>query len=135
MFTYSPLDHYEVPRSETFRGLPGMLADSLPDKFGNSLIDAWMAGKGVEKSKITPLDRLAYMGKRGMGALEFSLGNVETALRLGGTARLGVNLPDSFGLQTSILYLLALFAALLTISYLWVSRQSRAARRRRSASA
>lgn len=55
----------------TFKRLPGLLADSLPDDFGNSLIDAWMAGKGVEKSKITPLDRLAYMGKRGMGALEF----------------------------------------------------------------
>ncbi len=43
----------------------------LPDDFGNSLIDAWMAGKGVDKSQVTALDRLAYMGKRGMGALEF----------------------------------------------------------------
>jgi serine/threonine-protein kinase HipA len=55
----------------TYKRLPGMLADALPDDFGNALIDAWMAGKGVEKSQITPLDRLAYMGKRGMGALEF----------------------------------------------------------------
>jgi serine/threonine-protein kinase HipA len=55
----------------TYRRLPGLLADSLPDEFGNSLIDAWMADKGINKSQITPLDRLAYMGKRAMGALEF----------------------------------------------------------------
>lgn len=55
----------------TFHGLPGMVADALPDDFGNALIDAWMAEHGVEKSAVTTLDRLAYMGKRGMGALEF----------------------------------------------------------------
>jgi serine/threonine-protein kinase HipA len=55
----------------TFHRLPGMLADALPDAFGNALIDAWMAQHGVEKSAVTPLDRLAYMGRRGMGALEF----------------------------------------------------------------
>jgi len=56
---------------ETFLGLPAMLADALPDDFGNALIDAWMATKGIDKSSITVLDRLAYMGQRGMGALEF----------------------------------------------------------------
>ena len=55
----------------TFHRLPGMLADALPDDFGNALIDAWMAERGFAKSKVTPLDRLAYMGKRGVGALEF----------------------------------------------------------------
>ena len=55
----------------TFQRLPGMLADALPDDFGNALIDAWMAKHGVLKNQITTLDRLAYMGKRGMGALEF----------------------------------------------------------------
>jgi len=55
----------------TFQRLPGMLADALPDDFGNALIDAWMAKQGVLKNQITPLDRLAYMGKRGLGALEF----------------------------------------------------------------
>jgi serine/threonine-protein kinase HipA len=55
----------------TFYRLPGMLADALPDAFGNALIDAWMAKQGIAKNEITPLDRLAYMGKRGMGALEF----------------------------------------------------------------
>ncbi len=55
----------------TYRRLPGMLADALPDDFGNALIDAWMAREGVTKSAITSLDRLAYMAKRGVGALEF----------------------------------------------------------------
>jgi len=55
----------------TYRRLPGLVADALPDSFGNNLIDAWMAAQGVEKSAITSLDRLAYMGKRSMGALEF----------------------------------------------------------------
>lgn len=55
----------------TFHRLPGMLADALPDDFGNALIDAWMAEHGLGKREVTPLDRLAYMGKRGVGALEF----------------------------------------------------------------
>jgi serine/threonine-protein kinase HipA len=55
----------------SYKRLPGLLADALPDDFGNALIDAWMTGKGVERRSITTLDRLAYMGKRGMGALEF----------------------------------------------------------------
>ena len=60
----------DIPE-ETFRRLPAMLADALPDEFGNALIDKYMAEKGIPKSDITALDRLAYMGKRAMGALEF----------------------------------------------------------------
>ena len=55
----------------TYRRLPAMLADALPDDFGNALIDAWMAQRGVSRDAITPLDRLAYMASRGFGALEF----------------------------------------------------------------
>ena len=55
----------------SYKRLPGLLADALPDDFGNTLIDAWMSRKGVEKRNITVLDRLSYMGRRGMGALEF----------------------------------------------------------------
>jgi len=57
--------------SETFRGLPGLLADSLPDKFGNALIDAWLAKEGRLPESFNPVERLCYIGKRGMGALEF----------------------------------------------------------------
>ena len=55
----------------TYKRLPALLADALPDDFGNALIDAWMATQGVGRGSITTLDRLAYMGRRGMGALEF----------------------------------------------------------------
>lgn len=55
----------------TYRRLPAMLADALPDEFGNALIDKYMAEKGLPKPRISALDRLAYMGKRAMGALEF----------------------------------------------------------------
>lgn len=51
----------------TFHRVPGMPADAWPDAFGNALIDAWMSGHGMTRSQVTPLDRLAYMGKRGMG--------------------------------------------------------------------
>ena len=57
--------------ASSFMRLPGLLADALPDDFGNALIDAWMAGHGVNKAEISALDRLAYMGRRGLGALEF----------------------------------------------------------------
>ena len=56
---------------ETFKGLPGLLADSLPDKFGNQVIDAWLAQQGRSAQLFNPVDRLCYIGKRGMGALEF----------------------------------------------------------------
>lgn len=56
---------------ETFHGLPGMLADSLPDKFGNALIDAWLATQGREARSFSAIERLCYTGSRGMGALEF----------------------------------------------------------------
>ncbi|MFW8745289.1 HipA N-terminal domain-containing protein, partial [Mesorhizobium japonicum] len=58
-------------RAETFHLLPPMIADALPDRFGNRIIDAWMARQGVTSSEITPLDRLAYVGDRAMGALRF----------------------------------------------------------------
>ena len=57
---------------DTFHRLPAMLADALPDDFGNALIDAWLATHGVPRSAVTALDRLAYMAGRGMGALEFA---------------------------------------------------------------
>ncbi|AGH94451.1 type II toxin-antitoxin system HipA family toxin [Pseudobdellovibrio exovorus] len=56
---------------ETFKGLPGMLADSLPDKFGNSLINVWLAKQGRDVDSFHSVERLCYIGSRGMGALEF----------------------------------------------------------------
>ena len=56
---------------ETFHGLPGLLADSLPDRFGNALIDAWLTAQGRRPGDFSPVERLCYVGERGMGALEF----------------------------------------------------------------
>ncbi len=56
----------------TFKGLPGLIADSLPDDFGNAVLNAWVAGQGRSPGDITPLQRLQYTGKRGMGALEYA---------------------------------------------------------------
>jgi serine/threonine-protein kinase HipA len=56
---------------KTFYGLPGLLADSLPDKFGHVLIDAWLATQGRQPDSFNVIERLCYTGERGMGALEF----------------------------------------------------------------
>jgi len=56
---------------ESFAGLPGLLADSLPDRFGNALIDAWLATRGRQPESFNAVERLCYIGMRGMGALEF----------------------------------------------------------------
>src|SRR5580704_12614219 len=55
----------------SFHGLPGLLADSLPDRFGNTLIDAWLATQGRRPESFNAVERLCYTGARGMGALEF----------------------------------------------------------------
>lgn len=57
---------------KTFYGLPGLLADSLPDKFGNALIDVWLATQGRQAGSFNAVERLCYTGARGMGALEFA---------------------------------------------------------------
>lgn len=56
----------------SFHGLPGLLADSLPDRFGNALIDAWLATQGRRPESFNSVERLCYIGVRGMGALEFA---------------------------------------------------------------
>lgn len=56
----------------TFHGLPGLLSDSLPDKFGNALIDSWLAAQGRSPKSFNAVERLCYTGKRGMGALEYA---------------------------------------------------------------
>jgi serine/threonine-protein kinase HipA len=64
---------YTFPQlsQQTFYALPAMIADALPDDFGNAVIDAWLAEQGVNKAEITTLDRLAYAGERALGALTF----------------------------------------------------------------
>lgn len=65
---------YSFPELDfhTFKGLPGLIADSLPDDFGNAVLNAWIASQGRSPNDITPLQRLQFTGKRGMGALEYT---------------------------------------------------------------
>ncbi len=63
--------YFPAHRNKTFKGLPGLIADSLPDDYGNQIIDEWFASKGLSDRAFSPVDRLCYVGKRGMGALEF----------------------------------------------------------------
>ncbi|MGH1505415.1 MAG: type II toxin-antitoxin system HipA family toxin [Acidimicrobiales bacterium] len=65
VFSFSDLD------PGTWKRLPPLLSDSLPDDFGNALVDAWMARQGIDRDEISALDRLAYTADRGMGALTF----------------------------------------------------------------
>ena len=64
---------YEFPllSGEPFFGMPGLVVDSLPDTFGNKVIEQWLASRGKSIKDFTAIDRLCYMGKRGMGALEY----------------------------------------------------------------
>ncbi len=75
IFTFPNIDR------ETFKGLPGLLASSLPDNFGNSVIDAWLTREGRDPRSFNPVERLCYIGARGMGALEYSPVNAPDSLK------------------------------------------------------
>jgi serine/threonine-protein kinase HipA len=69
--TLAPVTFAELRRLEAFQGLPGMLADSLPDRFGNAVIRKYFEDRGQSDKALSPVQRLLYMGSRAMGALEF----------------------------------------------------------------
>jgi len=93
-----PYEFPALPRN-TFRGLPGLLADSLPDRFGNTLIDAWLASQGRAASSFHPVERLCYVGHRGMGALEF-----EPAVLGPSTSTSAIDLENLVGLVNQVLH-------------------------------
>ncbi|MBU2020557.1 MAG: type II toxin-antitoxin system HipA family toxin [Bacteroidetes bacterium] len=61
----------DLKKSNTFKGLPGLVADALPDKYGNALINAWLSRNGRPTDSLNPVEILCFIGKRAMGALEF----------------------------------------------------------------
>lgn len=63
---------------DTFKGLPGLLADVLPDKYGNRLINLWLAQQGRHENSMNPIEKLCFIGSRAMGALEFEPAQIET---------------------------------------------------------
>lgn len=77
-----PVSFPDLNRIEAFAGLPGVLADALPDRFGNAIIKAYFENQGQPESAMSPVQKLLYMGKRAMGALEF-----RPAIRGGSTDR------------------------------------------------
>ena len=64
---------------DTFKGLPGLLADSLPDRYGNQLISIWLAQQGRPANSMNPVEQLCFIGSRGMGALEFEPAQIKAA--------------------------------------------------------
>ncbi len=77
----------EIRNSQAFKGLPGLLADALPDKYGNALINTWLTRRGRATDSMNPVEKLCFIGKRGMGALEFEppepkVANVSTKIEI-----------------------------------------------------
>ncbi len=68
----APYEFPELARTRTFAGLPGLVADSLPERFGNQLLSTWLQRHDRTFETLSPLERLAYLGTRGMGALEYA---------------------------------------------------------------
>ena len=66
---------------ETFKGLPGLLSDALPDRYGNKLINIWLAQQGRPENSMNPVEKLCFIGTRGMGALEFEPAQIKTGIR------------------------------------------------------
>jgi len=70
-FSFPALRKKADPSLDTFKGLPGLLADALPDRYGNELINLWLAQQGRPADSMNPVEMLCFIGRRGMGALEF----------------------------------------------------------------
>ena len=65
------LHSFPALNPDTFKHLPGLLADTLPDKFGQAIVNAWLARQGRSPADFSVIERLCYTGARAMGALEF----------------------------------------------------------------
>lgn len=71
LFSFPELRKTNNPEFDTFKGLPGLLADALPDRYGNQLINLWLTKQGRAQDSMNPVEMLCFIGTRGMGALEF----------------------------------------------------------------
>jgi serine/threonine-protein kinase HipA len=77
VFSFPELRNNRNSQYDTFKGLPGLLADVLPDKFGNQLINQWLAHQGRPLDSMNPIEMLCFIGSRGMGALEFEPSSIK----------------------------------------------------------
>jgi serine/threonine-protein kinase HipA len=71
IYSFPELRPTNITSENTFHGLPGLLADVLPDRYGNQLINNWLAQQGRAENSMNPIEKLCFIGTRGMGALEF----------------------------------------------------------------
>lgn len=81
VFTFPELRKKANNENDCFKGLPGMLADVLPDKYGNQLINSWLAQQGRPENSMNPVETLCFIGTRGMGALEFEPATLKNTKR------------------------------------------------------
>ena len=75
VFSFPELKQGKNDLYDTFKGLPGLLADVLPDRYGNELINLWLAQQGRPLNSMNPVEMLCFIGTRGMGAMEFEPAN------------------------------------------------------------
>lgn len=78
IYSFPELRKGRNEKEDTFKGLPGLLADALPDKYGNRLINVWLAKQGRPENSMNPVEKLCFIGRRGMGALEFEPAQIKT---------------------------------------------------------
>lgn len=71
LYSFPELRKDNQAEFNTFKGLPGLLADTLPDRYGNQLINLWLTQQGRPQDSMNPVEMLCFIGTRGMGALEF----------------------------------------------------------------
>ena len=98
----SPRSKKQLPwigdKDKLYQGLPPMIADSLPDKWGDSLFSAWLRDNNISTKNITPIDHLAFIGSRAMGALEY-----EPAHELGDNSAFPVDIQQLYAFAKHIL--------------------------------
>ncbi|XLS27969.1 type II toxin-antitoxin system HipA family toxin [Flavobacteriaceae bacterium M23B6Z8] len=81
IYSFPELRKAPTQTEDAFVGLPGLLADALPDKYGNKLINTWLAQQGRPENSMNPVEKLCFIGTRGMGALEFEPAQINTGSR------------------------------------------------------
>ena len=81
IYSFPELRKGSYDTEDAFKGLPGLLSDSLPDKYGNKLINVWLAKQGRPEDSMNPVEKLCFIGSRGMGALEFEPAQIKTGTK------------------------------------------------------
>jgi serine/threonine-protein kinase HipA len=81
IFSFPQLRKGRGETEDTFKGLPGLLSDALPDKYGSKLINTWLAQQGRSENSMNPVEKLCFIGTRGMGAIEFEPTQIKTGIK------------------------------------------------------